>query len=345
MTPIRSSLSSLFSTAAYAMGAYTFYVYARHSALPQTIASGAVAIGLKKLANVVEPFFAPSTPIGWKNQGNDCCFISALQLLYHTPSWIDTLKTTSALRPFLRCYRDQGDSNAININTIRKAISIPGQHNHASEQTDPMEYIRAIAERADRTITIDATRRHKITNTTHQTQEQESPVLGLSIPRQFFAPTLSSLLQLYFNSDSELLHVQKKLVTAPNDLMICVQRFQTSYTHPLWKWLANQVLSLFNYPPLSRSFSAHKISCAIDMDLNLTLDSAWVANAATPTTYQAQGFICHEGYFLNFGHYITYVNTPTGWYKCNDDTISAITETQAKRAIQYSYVVSYKKRV
>lgn len=288
---------------------------------------------------------APQPPMGWDNHGTDCCFISALQLLYHTPSWQETLHKIAALRPFLRCYQHQGDPHSINLNTIRQSIAIPGQRHHASQQTDPMEYIRAFAEQTRRTLTLEVKRYNKITHTTYQAKEQESAVLSLSIPKQFFAPTLSSLFRLYFNSHSDQLHVQKKLIAPPSDLTICIQRFQTSYTYPLWKWLANQVLQLFNYPPLTRSFSAQKISSAIDMNLRLTLDPEWIANSTSPLTYQAQSFICHLGSSLHYGHYITYVNTETGWYECNDHKIRAVSEAQAEQAIRRSYVVSYKKSV
>lgn len=286
---------------------------------------------------------APPKPVGWANHGNDCCFISALQLMYHTPSWKDTLARVSAMRPFLSAYSNE-TPEALNIKDIRKKIHIPEDPTHAYEQTDPMEYIRAIAQAAGRTLNVHTELHNKVTQSTTYKTEQETPVLGLCVPKnQFFAPKLSKLMENYFDSDSPTNHVKKQLSSAPQDLTVCVQRFHTSRGYPLWKKITNLVLRLLQHAPLSASFYASKISSSIDMDFKLTLRPEWVRGAYDPVRYEAKSFICHQGSSIYYGHYITYVKTATGWWKCNDSHVEKVSESAAQSAIKKSYVVSYTK--
>lgn len=73
----------------------------------------------------------------------------------------------------------------------------------------------------------------------------------------------------------------------------------------------------------------HTINFPIDLDLNryMANDYLKALDANIPlssTRYQLYGVVEHRGK-LNSGHYIAYVEKPSGWYKCSDSHISKVT--------------------
>ena len=316
-------------------------------------------------------------PIGLPNGGNHCCFISALQVLINTSSWMrDVLQKNTAVKPVLDAYAT-GHTSTLNFEEIRQGVDIY-EENHFRNQEDPAAYIRALAATANKQLSIQA---RYCSKEGAQLSDRgilppDDPLISLGIPRTGSSINLNGLLENYFCSPFEGYYspsadklveepgkqtlIKKSLAgSPPEDLMIQIKRFgfetpQSTATNALsltWfqelkLWIL-RVLGLYSedlpQPTSTGGARDFKIKKAISTPLTLEMKPEWFEGQTTPVSYECQSFLCHLGERIQSGHYISYVRKGDTWYKCNDAIVEPISTADAQEALQQSYILSYRK--
>jgi hypothetical protein len=288
----------------------------------------------RETAQPIIPVDQPQVgPRGFVNTGTDCCLIAPMQLMLSTPYFRDILNKASSnpnqefdLSTLLNKLVD-ADTNrsSFSMLALRKAIRENKgiKTDPQKEQEDPVEYIEWVLEKAKTQALETWVQRGQ---DPILVENNEGSILRLAMPNDCDKYNLTQLFDLFFketHKEDPTLSARKWLGCAPDNFLVQIQRFSLKQT--------------------STGYTLQKITHPVEMDLSLEMSKDWIHGASAPVGYEVEGFICHIGNSINWGHYIAYVKREGKWWECNDDRISEVTEESAKEKIKDSYIVSYKR--
>jgi hypothetical protein len=100
----------------------------------------------------------------------------------------------------------------------------------------------------------------------------------------------------------------------------------------------------FQFARFDWSGTGNKINDAISIPLSFKMPKEWLLPGKAGASYSCHAFIEHTGNILNGGHYISYICGKDGiWWRCDDDKITQVSNSEAAAALGRSYICYFKK--
>ncbi len=295
--------------------------------------------------NVLRParVFVEGQPVGIVNRSNNCWAISMMQLILHTPSLCEEIENGEGfrddqfqpLRDFIAAYRAScGNQEFVSAEAkaqnIRECLHVLNNHfsRNGRRQEDAGEAILQILGRLPNGRSV--SNQILETRSNGGRQERFDSIICLDLPGHRNAP-FEELFPLAFQGSANDLvsgaEITSRMIFrdgAPNEMMVQINRF------------TNQVTP-------RGGFRSVKLNEAVAIPDVFDLPDDVLPDGAEEASYECDGFIEHRGASSQYGHYVTYVKKEGIWWRCNDETVTAVPEEIVKRAKGKGYIYHFSK--
>lgn len=272
------------------------------------------------------PSIEENPPIGIANPRGGNCWINALlQLLFNVPAYRKVMENLSKkselsdLRSAFKIYKNGGE---VNSQVLREWLckNDPNVDPSESIQDDPFLFLLPVLSKSGYCVAKEI--ENSVVDNKCQKTNLSAPsacyYLNLAFPETEAVPTLSEGLDRYFYTSENLSSGEKRktihdLDRIPDDFSIAVHRGGDD-----------------------QAKKKMQIKGAMEVSLNGN-------HIGKDTLYYPDGFICHEGDSVNYGHYVAYLFKAGSWWKVSDSSAQPISLEKATKMIEQAVLIHYQK--
>ncbi len=265
-------------------------------------------------------------PIGIANpRGGNCWINASLQLFFNVPAFrkvMENLSKESELSELYSAFEIYTNGEKVDSQILREWLSKndPSIDPSPSVHDDPFYFLLPVLKKSGYFVAKEI-ENSVLVNKAQKTNLSTSSAcyyLNFAFPETEIVPTLSEGLDQHFYtsenlSSGELRKTIRDLDRIPDDFCIAVHRGGDDQ-------------------------AKKKMEIKGAMEVSLNGD-----HIGKDTLYYPDGFICHEGDSVNYGHYVAYVYKAGSWWKMSDSSAQPISLDKATKMIEQAVMIHYQK--